>query len=810
METASWAPTEESRSPTRSLPLERKLPLLILGVLAFVLTLSLGSSYYAVRRSAVLSASERLTSLSHVLSNSVQQMIGARMTAMARAAVDTSIIDAMRSPTRPLSDVAAAALMPMQGRSDRLTPPELWTKDGRVVGSVQLELPDDAHHVRDDIRRLATSKDSAFVSKLYLLDGRVSFWQGVPVRRYGESLGYIVQERRFGMTSPIFQQLRDLMGSDIDLYARGPVEDLWILLSGDPAAKPHTPRPYGDSVDIVDLDRRGPALASTVTVHGAPFSVAVVRRMSAILDRPLATIRVLAMISILLIVLGGLVAWGIGRQLVRPLVELTRAAEAIAEGEYSKRVETRGRDEIGRLGSSFNQMAAKVQESSNHSAEAVDQLTKTAATQQFLADASRVLAMSLSDQMLLADLARFCVPRIADYCSLHIADDDGSLRRVETTHHDPTKQEAVRRLVAQYQYRIDGPGEVPSVIRSQHPLIIPVLDLDAIKSASGNGQTAVLLDEIRPCSFMCVPLIARGRPLGAISFTMSDSGRVFSPLDLDLAMELARRTAMAVDNAQIYRRSLALRLEAEAASTAKSDFLAKMSHEIRTPINAMMGYAELLEMGISGPVSPGQAKQLSRIRASGEHLTSLVNEILDLAKIEAGRMGVEPTNGVASEAIEAALALVRPQAATKGVELSGRIEGEPRVEYIGDPQRVQQILANLLSNAVKFTPAGGTVSVRCGTDKRGDTDEELRDQDWARIVVEDTGVGIAENDLERVFDAFVQVDDGYTRAHGGTGLGLTISRGLAQVMGGDITVESTFGKGSRFSLWLPVVQFVHS
>src|SRR6185295_11603244 len=136
------------------------------------------------------------------------------------------------------------------------------------------------------------------------------------------------------------------------------------------------------------------------------------------------------------------------------------------------------------------------------------------------------------------------------------------------------------------------------------------------------------------------------------SFTMTDSGRAYSEEELEMAMELARRTAVGIDNALIYRRSLALRLEAEAASSAKSDFLAKMSHEIRTPINAMMGYAELLEMGISGPVSASQAKQLSRIRASGEHLTSLVNEILDLAKIEAGRMAVEPTNALAAEAIE--------------------------------------------------------------------------------------------------------------------------------------------------------------
>src|SRR5262249_40163457 len=147
---------------------------------------------------------------------------------------------------------------------------------------------------------------------------------------------------------------------------------------------------------------------------------------------------------------------------------------------------------------------------------------------------------------------------------------------------------------------------------------------------------------VGPTAFLCVPLVARGRAFGAMSFTMTDSGRTFGPADVELAMELARRSAIAIENTQIYRSSIALRLEAEAASNAKSDFLAKMSHEIRTPINAMIGYAELMSMGISGPVTPTQSDQLDRIRASGDHLTSLVNEILDLAKIEAGRMTIEP------------------------------------------------------------------------------------------------------------------------------------------------------------------------
>jgi signal transduction histidine kinase len=268
-------------------------------------------------------------------------------------------------------------------------------------------------------------------------------------------------------------------------------------------------------------------------------------------------------------------------------------------------------------------------------------------------------------------------------------------------------------------------------------------------------------------------------------------------------MDLSRRTAVAIDNAVIYRRSIALRLEAEAASNAKSDFLAKMSHEIRTPINAMMGYAELLEMGISGPVTDGQSKQLSRIRVSGEHLTSLVNEMLDLAKIEAGRMVVEPVNAITGEAAEAALALIRPQATAKGVDLAPAVEGNPRTPYIGDPQRVQQILMNLLSNAVKFTAAGGSVSMRCGSHLGRGPGAPDMSVEWACITVEDTGVGIAGQDLDRIFQPFVQVENGYTRVHGGTGLGLTISRSLAQMMGGDIAVDSVAGTGSRFTLWLP-------
>jgi signal transduction histidine kinase len=338
---------------------------------------------------------------------------------------------------------------------------------------------------------------------------------------------------------------------------------------------------------------------------------------------------------------------------------------------------------------------------------------------------------------------------------------------------------------------------------SQQPVLVPRLDLSALQRSAPDEAAARLLWDVGPTSFMCVPLIARGRAFGAMSFTVTDSGRTFGQDDVELAMELSRRTAVAIDNAVIYRRSIALRLEAEAASNAKSDFLAKMSHEIRTPINAMLGYAELLEMGISGPITEPQAKHLSRIRVSGEHLTSLVNEMLDLAKIEAGRMTVEPVEAVAGDAAEAAVALIRPQACREGRRDCRDPSEAIRARHTSAiQQRVQQIVMNLVSNAVKFTAAGGSVSVRCATQCGRGNGAPEGGMDWTSITVQDTGVGISGDDIDRIFHPFVQVENGYTASTAEPGLGLTISRSLAQMMGGDIAVESVPGQGSRFTLWL--------
>jgi nitrogen-specific signal transduction histidine kinase len=245
--------------------------------------------------------------------------------------------------------------------------------------------------------------------------------------------------------------------------------------------------------------------------------------------------------------------------------------------------------------------------------------------------------------------------------------------------------------------------------------------------------------------------------------------------------------------------------QAEEANRAKSAFLASISHEFRTPLNAIIGYAQLLDMGVLGPATPAQQEHLERLQASARHLLRLVDDVLDVAKADADRLTVRRDPLATGAAVAAALTLVQPQAATRGVRLVGADGDGPGVPYVGDEHRVRQILVNLLSNAVKFTPPGGQVTVAAGATGPADAEARARapSESWTYVRVEDTGPGIPPELHDRLFEPFVQGDGGLTREQGGTGLGLAISRRLARRMGGEITVGGRLGAGAAFTLWLP-------
>ena len=329
-----------------------------------------------------------------------------------------------------------------------------------------------------------------------------------------------------------------------------------------------------------------------------------------------------------------------------------------------------------------------------------------------------------------------------------------------------------------------------------------------------------LFDASSPEGFIGVPLVVQGRVTGLLAVMRSDSDsasaedewllsaladQTAAPLEHAQLAERMERAALLADNLRLFEAEQQARREAEraleaaerhrvtaeTANQAKSEFLANMSHELRTPLNAISGYVELMELGLRGPLSEEQREDLRRIQVSQRLLIRLVNDVLNFAKLETGHVDFEVTDVSIDEALRAIEEMLAPQLSAKQLGFEYR-PCDPSIQVRADREKIQQIVLNLLSNAIKFTAAGGSVVLECDT-----TGEQIR------VHVTDTGRGIPADKLERIFEPFVRVDTGLTRATEGTGLGLAISRDLARAMGGELTAESTLGRGSTFTLALP-------
>jgi signal transduction histidine kinase len=400
----------------------------------------------------------------------------------------------------------------------------------------------------------------------------------------------------------------------------------------------------------------------------------------------------------------------------------------------------------------------------------------------FLAEVGAILGSSLDLKGMLDGFVEVAVARQADLCGVYLIDEEsGEFRRQSIAARSPELAELVSRI--RPHMPVLRTPLLREVAFSGEPYLLEQDTDEWMRKVAANEEHLELMRELRLHSVLYLPLLARGHTFGALVCARAEPGSRYTEHDVALAEEVSRRLALAIDNIRLYDSALA-------GSRAKSEFLAVMSHELRTPLNAIVGYSDLLLLGLPEALSKEAGQAVERILGSADHLRELIDEILSFSRMEAGSEVVHTEQADLGYLVRSVAAGAEALAREKGLDFDLQLPA-PSVAILTDQDKLRQILRNLLSNAIKFTTQG-EVGLEVG----------LAGSDLI-VHVRDTGPGIAPELRERIFEPFWQLEQGRTRRVSGTGLGLGVSRLLARMLGGDITVESEPGKGSTFTVRVP-------
>jgi len=477
----------------------------------------------------------------------------------------------------------------------------------------------------------------------------------------------------------------------------------------------------------------------------------------------------------------------LARRIVRPIQALQAGADRIGAGAFGQRIEIRSGDELEALAEAFNRMGAQLHESyasledkvearTRELAEAVDELRA-------LNEVSGIVSSTLDLDTVLTRIVSHAVQLTGrDAGTIYEYDEATHQFLLRVTHGmSPEHIEALQATAVRA-----GDGAVGRAIAARAPIQIP----DILAPGAYEGRLFDITARAGFRALLAIPLIREDRVLGAL-ITRRRAPGAFPPRLVDLLQTFAAQSTLAIQNARLFREIADKSRQLEVASQHKSEFLANMSHELRTPLNAILGFNEMILGQVYGDVPPDLKEPLTDIQNSGTHLLRLINNVLDLSKIEAGRMELSLADYPVQDTVERVRASLRPLAVAKGLEFVAVVPADIPLAY-GDAGRIGQCLTNLAGNALKFTREG---RVEILVELQGD-----------RLLyrVADTGIGIAADKIETVFAEFRQGDATITSEFGGTGLGLSITRKFVEMHGGRIWVESELGKGSTFVFAIPL------